>query len=154
MKHKHIPHFEIEEEELAFWDEHDVSEFDHEVADDVVIDVSKNTEEEMSNMADVILCSDCKSNTEAIRITSRGVVFNSEKETHGSDVQLRIMVPTHRDVPCLLYLIARGEESKEFKYDQAYMTIRLYDNMVDQLIDALTAITESKNTEEDSDDDK
>ena len=34
---KLIPHFESEEEEIEFWDEHNLEEFDWEPADDIVL---------------------------------------------------------------------------------------------------------------------
>jgi len=34
---KLIPHFESEAEEIEFWDEHDLEEFDWEPADDIVL---------------------------------------------------------------------------------------------------------------------
>ena len=36
-KKKLVPDFASEQEELAFWEKHDLEEFDHEAADDIIL---------------------------------------------------------------------------------------------------------------------
>ena len=39
MRKKSIPEFASEDKELAFWDEHDLEEFEHESAEDILLSV-------------------------------------------------------------------------------------------------------------------